>query len=122
MFNGKAHYVYGHFQVRKLLDYLQRVIPPFSYGFPMVFYGFPIKTSIFLWFSYGFPMKTSIFRENDQLNCHGTWTAAPAPFAPRTPKHHRAARASRRPRHPGPVSPGRRLALRSQLQGVLTGL
>ena len=74
---------------------------------------------VFLWFSYGFPMKTSIFRENDQLNCHGTWTAAPAPFAPRTPKHHRAARASRRPRHPGPVSPGRRLALRSQLQGVL---
>ena len=25
------------------------------------FYGFPIKTSIFLWFSYGFPIKTSIF-------------------------------------------------------------
>ena len=42
--------------------------PPFSYGFPIktsIFlwfsYGFPIQTSIFLWFSYGFPIKTSIF-------------------------------------------------------------
>ena len=55
--NGNIHYFYGHFQVRKLLVY-QRVIPPFSYAFPM---GFPIKTSIFLCFSYGFPIKTSIF-------------------------------------------------------------
>ena len=32
-------------------DSLPEGKPPFSYGF---FYGFPIKTSIFLWFSYGF--------------------------------------------------------------------
>ena len=44
---------------------------PFSYGFPMVFpwfsYGFPIKTSIFLWFSYGFPMVFPTFESRPSV-------------------------------------------------------
>ena len=45
-FNGKIHYKW-QFSIANVK--LPDGKPPFSYGFP-------IKTSIFLWFSYGFPM------------------------------------------------------------------
>ena len=64
--NGKIHHFsswvnplfrLGHgFQFANCFSITRLDKPPFSYGFPMVFHGLPMKTSIFLWFSYGFPM------------------------------------------------------------------
>ena len=50
--SGCSHETWWIFPVRFWYVY-QRVNLHFPMGFPMVSHGFPIKTSIFLWFSYG---------------------------------------------------------------------
>ena len=81
----------------KLLVY-QRV----NLHFPMVFplkppfsYGFPIKTTIFLWFSYGFPMKSPLnwrcptttppLRPAEHPKCRSSCARSTRPEASRRP-------------------------------------
>ena len=63
--------------------------PPFSYGFPMVFlwfsHGFPIKTSIFLWFSKAGWLRSA--RLMCSLRLMRTSSTTPTGSSPRRPSH-----------------------------------